>query len=63
MYINRAQKFDEENAENWKGGAEGILVFVRWLSNYHWQGMDAYLPTSLAFRPVFSHLLWPLSFP
>ena len=29
MYITRAQKFDEENAENWKGGAEGILVFVR----------------------------------
>ncbi|KAH9990700.1 hypothetical protein BJV77DRAFT_1011658 [Russula vinacea] len=28
MYIGRAQKFDEENAENWKGGAEGILVFV-----------------------------------
>jgi hypothetical protein len=29
MYFTRAQKFDEENAENWKGGAEGILVFVR----------------------------------
>ena len=29
MYITRAQKFDEENAENWRGGAEGILVFVR----------------------------------
>ncbi|KAF8486399.1 hypothetical protein DFH94DRAFT_713146 [Russula ochroleuca] len=28
MYITRAQKFDEENAENWKGGAEGILVFT-----------------------------------
>ena len=28
MYIGRAQKLDEENAENWKGGAEGILVFV-----------------------------------
>ncbi|KAF8492557.1 hypothetical protein F5888DRAFT_1575113, partial [Russula emetica] len=28
MYISRAQKFDEENAENWKGGAEGILVFT-----------------------------------
>ena len=34
MYISRAQKFDDENAENWKGGAEGILVFVRWLFNY-----------------------------
>jgi hypothetical protein len=34
MYISRAQKFDEENAENWKGGAEGILVFVRWLFNH-----------------------------
>jgi hypothetical protein len=33
MYISRAQKFDEENAENWKGGADGILVFVRWLFN------------------------------
>jgi hypothetical protein len=29
MYISRAHKFDEENAENWKGGAEGILFFVR----------------------------------
>lgn len=29
LYISRAQKFDEENVENWKGGAEGILVFVR----------------------------------
>ena len=34
MYISRAQKFDEENAENWKGGAEGILVFVRWPFNH-----------------------------
>ncbi len=34
MYISRAQKFDEENAENWKGGAEGILVFVRRLFNH-----------------------------
>ena len=33
IYISRAQKFDEENAENWKGGAEGVLVFVRWLFN------------------------------
>ncbi|KAI9439629.1 hypothetical protein H4582DRAFT_1812966, partial [Lactarius indigo] len=29
MYIDRAQKFDDENVENWKGGAESILVFVR----------------------------------
>ncbi|KAF8486401.1 hypothetical protein DFH94DRAFT_713162, partial [Russula ochroleuca] len=28
MYITRAEKFDEENAENWKGGADGILVFA-----------------------------------
>ena len=28
MYISRAQKFDEENLENWKRGADGILVFV-----------------------------------
>ena len=26
MYIGWAQKFDEENAENWKGGAEGIVL-------------------------------------
>jgi Family of unknown function (DUF6535) len=32
--ISRAQKLDEEDAENWKGGAEGILVFVRWIFNY-----------------------------
>jgi hypothetical protein len=30
MYITRVQKFeDEKNVENWKGGADGILVFVR----------------------------------
>ena len=29
MYITRALKFDDENVENWKGGADGILVFVR----------------------------------
>ena len=28
MYVNRAPKFDEENVKNWKGGADGILVFV-----------------------------------
>jgi len=28
MYITRALKFDDENVENWKGGADGILVFV-----------------------------------
>ena len=34
MYISREKKFDEGNTENWKGSAEGILVFVRWLFNY-----------------------------
>ena len=33
MYISRALKFDHENVENWKGGADGILVFVRFPSN------------------------------
>ncbi|KAN0130552.1 hypothetical protein V8E53_011638 [Lactarius tabidus] len=29
MYITRVQKFeDEKNVENWKGGADGILVFT-----------------------------------
>ncbi|KAN0130549.1 hypothetical protein V8E53_011635, partial [Lactarius tabidus] len=28
MYITRAVKFDREDVENWKGGAEGILVFT-----------------------------------
>ncbi|KAI9439619.1 hypothetical protein H4582DRAFT_1850790, partial [Lactarius indigo] len=28
MYIDRALKFDDENVENWKGGADGILVFT-----------------------------------
>ncbi|KAI9449830.1 hypothetical protein BJY52DRAFT_1359376, partial [Lactarius psammicola] len=28
MYITRALKFDDENMENWKGGADGILVFT-----------------------------------
>ncbi|KAH9164146.1 hypothetical protein EDB89DRAFT_1859517, partial [Lactarius sanguifluus] len=29
MYIDRAQKFDKENVDNWDGQANGILVFVR----------------------------------
>ncbi|KAH9025462.1 hypothetical protein EDB85DRAFT_2149793 [Lactarius pseudohatsudake] len=28
MYITRALEFDDENVENWKGGADGILVFT-----------------------------------
>ena len=33
MYLTRVQKFeDEKNVENWKGGADGILVFVRFCS-------------------------------
>ncbi|KAF8261488.1 hypothetical protein EI94DRAFT_1606617, partial [Lactarius quietus] len=28
MYTTRAQKFDEEDVENWKGGADSILVFT-----------------------------------
>ena len=33
MYLTRVQKFeDEKNVENWKGGADGILVFVRFYS-------------------------------
>ncbi|KAN0130554.1 hypothetical protein V8E53_011640 [Lactarius tabidus] len=28
MYITRALKFDRENVESWKGGADGILVFT-----------------------------------
>ncbi|KAH8977926.1 hypothetical protein EDB86DRAFT_2861363 [Lactarius hatsudake] len=28
MYLKRALKFDDENVENWKGGAESILVFT-----------------------------------
>ncbi|KAH9054988.1 hypothetical protein EDB87DRAFT_1814176, partial [Lactarius vividus] len=28
MYISRALKFDDENVENWKGGADSILVFT-----------------------------------
>ncbi|KAI9441112.1 hypothetical protein BJY52DRAFT_1128919, partial [Lactarius psammicola] len=28
MYISRALKFDDENVENWNGGADAILVFT-----------------------------------
>ncbi|KAH9037337.1 hypothetical protein EDB84DRAFT_1577617, partial [Lactarius hengduanensis] len=28
MYIDRAQKFDKENVDNWNGQANGILVFT-----------------------------------
>lgn len=30
MYLTRVRKYeDEKNVENWKEGADGILVFVR----------------------------------
>jgi hypothetical protein len=29
LYTTRAQKLDRENVENWKEGADSILVFVR----------------------------------
>ena len=29
MYTTRAQRLDHENVENWKEGADTILVFVR----------------------------------
>ena len=29
MYTTRAQEFDKENVQNWKEGADTILVFVR----------------------------------
>ena len=30
MFMSRVTKFeDDKNVENWKGGADGILVFVR----------------------------------
>ena len=32
VYITRVQMFGDEKVENWKGGAEGILVFVRFCS-------------------------------
>jgi hypothetical protein len=56
MYISRAKKFDEENAENWKGGAEGILVFVRWLLN-HQDGslLTRSLPSDRSFRIYGGH--------
>ena len=55
MYISRSQKFDEENAENWKGGAEGILVFVRRLFN-HQDGslLTRSLPSDRSFR-IYGH--------
>ncbi|KAH8991210.1 hypothetical protein EDB92DRAFT_1798310, partial [Lactarius akahatsu] len=28
LYLARASKFDDENVENWKGGADSILVFT-----------------------------------
>ena len=28
MYIDKGQKFDKENADNWDGQANGILLFV-----------------------------------
>ncbi|KAI9439610.1 hypothetical protein H4582DRAFT_1812874, partial [Lactarius indigo] len=28
MYITRALEFDDENVENWKGGADSILLFT-----------------------------------
>jgi hypothetical protein len=32
MYLNRAEEEDKKAAERWKGDADGILVFVRFLA-------------------------------
>ena len=40
MYLSRAEKFDKEQSESWKGNADGILVFVRpshyYMPVYRW---------------------------
>jgi len=34
LYLSHAEKHDRDQAEGWKVGADGILVFVRRLTGY-----------------------------
>ena len=34
LYLSHAEKYDKDQAESWKAGADGILVFVRKISSY-----------------------------
>lgn len=34
LYLSHAEKHDKEQAESWKAGADGILVFVRRISSH-----------------------------
>ena len=56
LYIGRAEKFDEEN---WKGGAKDPLFCMFPIIT---TGQLLAYPF-YAFRPAFSHLLWPSFFP
>ena len=59
MYITRALKFDTENVENWKGGADGILIFVRFSAALT-MTTAVYSPILTIPRLVFSLLRWHL---
>ena len=59
MYNTRAQKLDHENVENWKEGADSILVFVRFHAALT---IIVCLQALTPYRLVFSLLRWlPLS--
>ena len=47
MYLNRAEEEDKKAAERWKGDADGILVFVRFLAGPNIMG-DRILIISLS---------------
>jgi hypothetical protein len=55
LYLSHAEKYDRDQTESWKAGADGILVFVRSPpARYHERGTDV---INLLFvdRPVRGH--------
>ena len=57
MYTTRARKFDRENVENWKGGAQSILIFVRFRPPLT-MAIAVYSQALIVPRLVFSLLRW-----
>jgi hypothetical protein len=62
LYTTRAQKLDHENVENWKDGADSILVFVRF-HVAHTVTIFVFLQAPTCSRSVFSLLPWLLLSP
>ena len=59
MYLSRAEKFDKEQSESWKGNADGILVFVRPPQEYYCTPVYRWMTHSSDARPTHRRVFSP----